>query len=45
MALLRHAVMTDLSPLSGAKRKSHFSPVTSGFDPQRKWRPIDCQAL
>ena len=27
--------MSDLSPLSGLKRKSHFGAVRSPFDPKR----------
>ena len=30
-----HGPMSDLSPLSGEKRKSNFGAVRSGFDPGR----------
>jgi hypothetical protein len=33
MALFGHGAMSDLSPLSGAKRKSDFGAVRSAFDP------------
>src|SRR6476620_8122147 len=31
----RHGRMSDLSPLSGVKRKSDLGPVRSAFDPKR----------
>jgi hypothetical protein len=33
MAQSGHAAMSDLSPLSSAKRKSNFGAVKSAFDP------------
>jgi hypothetical protein len=35
MALFGHGAMSDLSPLSGVKRKSDFGAVRSEFDPER----------
>jgi hypothetical protein len=33
LALFGHAAMSDLSLLSGVKRKSHFRAAKTGFDP------------
>jgi hypothetical protein len=35
MAQNGHGPMSDLSPLSGEERKSHFGAVMSPFDPHR----------
>jgi hypothetical protein len=35
LALFRHAAMSGLSPLSGAKRKLDFGTARSAFDPKR----------
>src|SRR6266576_6615516 len=35
MALFGHGAMSDLSPLSGVKRKLDFGAVRSAFDPER----------
>jgi hypothetical protein len=35
LALSRHAAMSDLGPLSGVVRKSHFKAAKPGFDPKR----------
>jgi hypothetical protein len=37
LALFGHGAMSELSPLSGAKRKSHFGAVRSG-NPKRPFR-------
>jgi hypothetical protein len=33
--------MSDMSPVSGGKRKSKFGAVTSGFDPKRTWAVLN----
>jgi hypothetical protein len=35
MALFGHGAMSELSPLSGVKRKSKFGTATSVIDPER----------
>jgi hypothetical protein len=35
MALFGHGAMSDLSPLSGVKRKLDFGAVRAAFDPER----------
>src|SRR6478752_4641619 len=35
LALFGHALMSDLSPLSGEERKLDFEAARSAFDPQR----------
>jgi hypothetical protein len=37
MARNGHGGMSDLSPLSGVKRKSDLGADTSGFDPNETW--------
>ena len=36
-----HAAMSDLSPLSGVKRKSDFGAVRAAFDPERTPKSSD----
>jgi hypothetical protein len=35
LALFGHGTMSELSPLTGAKRKSDLGAVRSAFDPER----------
>jgi hypothetical protein len=35
LALFGHGGMSDLSPLSGVKRKLDFAAVRAAFDPER----------
>src|SRR5258707_8064686 len=39
LAPLRHGAMSELSPLSGVRRKSHFGAVRAAFDPNATLRP------
>jgi hypothetical protein len=39
MALFGHGAMSDLSPLSGVKRKSDFRAVRAALDPERTSDP------
>src|SRR5712672_3646716 len=41
LALFGHGPMSDLSPLSGVKRKSNFGAVRSVDDPQRTSDPVN----
>ena len=38
-ALFGHGAMSDLSPLSGAKRKLDFGAVRAAFDPNATFGP------
>jgi hypothetical protein len=40
LALFGHGAMSELSPLSGGKRKSDFGAVRSAFDPTLTKRPV-----
>ncbi len=39
LARLRHAGMSELSPLSGVKRKSYFRAAKTVFDPEQTFGP------
>ena len=45
MALFGHGAMSDLSPLSGVKRKSVFGAVRSAFDPSATSAVIPLAAI
>jgi len=42
MALFGHGAMSDLSPLSGVKRKLDFGAVRAAFDPTETFACISC---